>query len=150
MHYRSKTLATWLGVIAGALGAHASTCTARATPLAWLHLPPTLVGLCGAWRMHTLGQDDRLSWLLVPLLGVMLSISMLAAIVCALTPDARWDARYNPAFAPRPTRLGAGARRDRGADDRRHRADGHDRLCRPALLRVAAWKLRGPQAITTG
>jgi hypothetical protein len=106
MHYRSKTVATWLGVIAGALGAQRFYLRGARDTVAWLHLPPTLVGLWGAWRMHLLGQDDRLSWLLVPVLGVMLSLSMLAAIVSALTPDARWDARYNPAFAPRQTRWG--------------------------------------------
>ncbi len=106
MRYRSKTIATWLGVIAGALGAQRFYLHGARDALAWLHLPPTAAGLWGAWRMHTLGQDDRLSWLLIPLLGVMLSISMLAAIVSALTPDGRWDARYNPGQPPRQTRWG--------------------------------------------
>ena len=106
MHYRSKTIATWLGVIVGALGAQRFYLHGARDLLAWLHVPPTLVGLYGAWRMHMLGQDDQLSWLLVPVLGLMLSISMLAAIVSALTPDARWDARFNPAQPPRPTRWG--------------------------------------------
>jgi len=106
MRYRSKTMATWLGVVAGALGAQRFYLHGARDPLAWLHLPPSALGLWGAWRMHTLGQDDRLSWLLIPLLGVMLSVSMLAAIVSALTPDARWDARYNPGQQPRQTRWG--------------------------------------------
>jgi hypothetical protein len=72
----------------------------------WLHWPPTLLGLWGAWRMHTLGQDDRLGSLLVPLLGLMLSWAMLSAIVTALTPDERWDERHNPGLQPRPTRWG--------------------------------------------
>ena len=106
MRYRSKTIATWLGVVAGALGAQRFYLHGARDALAWLHLPPTGAGLWGAWRMHTLGQDDPLSWLLVPLLGVMLSIGMLAAIVSALTPDARWDARHNPGQPPRQTRWG--------------------------------------------
>jgi hypothetical protein len=106
MRYRSKTLATWLGIIAGALGAQRFYLHGARDTLAWLHPAPTLVGLWGAWRMHTLGQDDQLSWLLVPILGMMLSISMLVAIVSALTPDASWDARYNPGLAPRQTRWG--------------------------------------------
>jgi len=106
MRYRSKTLATWLGVIAGALGAQRFYLHGARDRLAWLHPAPTLIGLWGAWRVHTLGQDDRLAWLLVPLLGVMLSIGMLAAIVSALTPDARWDARYNPQYPPRRTGWG--------------------------------------------
>ena len=106
MRYRSKTVATWLGVIAGALGAQRFYLHGPRDWIGWLHLPPTLLGLWGAWRMHTLGQDDRLAWLLIPLLGVMLSVAMLAAIVVALTPDARWDARYNPALPPHATRWG--------------------------------------------
>jgi hypothetical protein len=106
MHYRSKTLATWLGVIAGALGAQRFYLHGTRDALAWLFPAPTLIGLYGAWRMYTLGQDDRLAWLLVPVLGVMLSIGMLAAIVSALTPDARWDARFNPGHPPRHTRWG--------------------------------------------
>lgn len=106
MRYRSKTVATWLGVIAGALGAQRFYLHGARDALAWLHLPPTLLGLWGAWRMQTLGQDDRLAWLLTPLLGVMLSIAMVAAIVSALTPDERWDARRNPGLPPRPTRWG--------------------------------------------
>ncbi|HEY6513809.1 MAG TPA: hypothetical protein VI032_17665 [Burkholderiaceae bacterium] len=106
MRYRSKTIATWLGVLAGALGAQRFYLHGARDALAWLHLPPTVVGLWGAWRMHALGQDDQVSWLLTPVLGVMLSISMLAAIISALTPDARWDARYNPGQPPRQTRWG--------------------------------------------
>jgi len=106
MRYRSKTVATWLGVTAGALGAQRFYLHGARDALAWLHLPPTLLGLWGAWRMEVLGQDDHLAWLLVPLLGAMLSIAMLAAIVSALTPDERWDARHNPGLPSRSTRWG--------------------------------------------
>ena len=106
MRYRSKTIATWLGVLLGALGAQRFYLHGLRDPLGWLYPAPTLIGLWGAWRMHTLGQDDRLSWLLVPVLGLTLSIAMLAAIVAALTPDARWDERYNPTLPPRQTGWG--------------------------------------------
>lgn len=106
MRYRSKTAATWLGVIAGALGAQRFYLHGPRDALAWLHLPPTLLGLWGAWRMQVLGQDDHLAWLLIPLLGLMLSIAMGAAIASALTPDARWDARHNSGLPPRTTRWG--------------------------------------------
>jgi hypothetical protein len=69
-----------------------------------LHLPLTLAGALGAWRMRTFGQDDTLASLLVPLLGVMITVGMVGAIVAALTPDERWDARHNPGQAPRATR----------------------------------------------
>jgi hypothetical protein len=46
--------------------------------------------------MQEFGQDDRLAWLLIPILGLMLAGTMLAAIVYGLTPDERWNARHNP------------------------------------------------------
>lgn len=104
--YRSKTVATWAAVLAGALGAHRLYLHGPRDLLAWLHLPPTLLGLWGAWRMHSLGQDDRVAWVLVPLLGLMLSAAMLVAIVAGLTPDDRWDGRHNPGLPPRRTAWG--------------------------------------------
>jgi hypothetical protein len=102
--YRSKSSATWLGVVGGALGAHRFYLHGRRDGWAWLHLPPTLAGLHGVWRMRTFGQDDTLASLLVPLLGVMITVGMVGGIVAALTPDERWDARHNPGHAPRATR----------------------------------------------
>ena len=104
--YRSKTLATWIAVLFGALGGLRFYMHGLRDVAGWLHLPPTLVGLWGAWRMHTLGQDDRLAAVLVPVLGLMLSWAMLWAIVTALTPDPRWDERYNAGLAPRATGWG--------------------------------------------
>jgi hypothetical protein len=104
--YRSKTLATWLAVTGGTLGLHRLYLRGAGDVLAWLHLPPTALGLLGVWRMREFGQDDRLSWLLLPLLGVMISQAMLCAIVYALTPDERWDARRNPRHAGRATGWG--------------------------------------------
>jgi hypothetical protein len=43
------------------------------------------------------------AWLLIPLLGLMISLAMLMAIVYGLTPDDKWAARYNPQVPPRPT-----------------------------------------------
>ncbi len=104
--YRSKTTATWIALATGALGGLRFYLNGPRDPLGWLHWPPTLFGLWGAWRMDTLGQDDRLASLLVPLLGLMLSAAMLSAIVTGLTPDERWDARHNPGLQPRATRWG--------------------------------------------
>ena len=106
MRYRSKTVATWLAVLVGALGAQRFYLHGRRDRLGWLFPLPTLLGLWGAWRMYTLGQDDRVAWVLVPLLGVMLTIAMISAIVAALTPDAKWDARHNPKQPPHETRWG--------------------------------------------
>ena len=96
MPYKSKTLATWLALLGGTLGAHRVYLHGSHDVLAWLHPLPTVAGLVGLQRMLDLGQDDRLAWLLLPLLGVMLVQAALCAIVYGLTADALWDARRNP------------------------------------------------------
>ena len=104
--YRSKTMAAWLALLLGALGVHRLYLNGLRDRLAWYHPLPTLVGLYGVLRMRAFGQDDQLSWLLIPLLGLMLSMGTLCAIVHALTPDEKWDARHNPGHAVTPTAWG--------------------------------------------
>jgi len=104
--YCSKTLAAWLTVVLGALGAHRLYLYGRHDRLAWAWPLPSLLGLWGVLRLRALGQDDRLAWLLIPLLGLMLSLAMLTAIVYALTPDEQWDARHNPGQPVRATGWG--------------------------------------------
>ncbi len=94
--YRSKTLAAWLAVLFGTLGLHRLYVRGFGDVWGWLHPLPTALGLIGLHRHLTLGQDDRLSWVLLPLLGLSISAAMLTAIIWALTPDERWDARHNP------------------------------------------------------
>ncbi len=101
--YRSKSLATWLAVLAGTLGVHRFYLRGWRDTIGWLHPLPSLLGLAGAVRMHNLGQDDRVASMLVPLLGIMISVAMLTAIVYGLTPDEKWDARHNPGLTPRST-----------------------------------------------
>jgi hypothetical protein len=57
--------------------------------------------------MRAFGQDDRVAWLLIPMLGLMISLAMLMAIVYGLTPDDKWNARFNT-HAPK-SRSGWGA-----------------------------------------
>lgn len=101
--YRSKTIAAWLALLLGSLGAHRLYLHGLRDRRAWLYPLPTLVGLAGVLRMRNLGQDDGLAALLIPLLGLSVSIAMLAGIVIALTPDEKWDARYNPTQGARST-----------------------------------------------
>ncbi len=95
-HYRSKTLAAWLALLLGSLGLHRLYLRGFGDWLGWLHPVPTALGLLGVHRLQSLGQDDPLAWVLIPVLGLMISQAMLLAIVYALTPDERWDARHNP------------------------------------------------------
>ena len=102
--YRSKTFATWLAVIGGTLGLHRFYMHGFGDKLAWLYWIPTALGVQGVLRVQQFGQDDRLSWLLIPLLGLMIAQGMLAAILYGLTPDERWNARYNPGQPAHATR----------------------------------------------
>jgi hypothetical protein len=102
--FKSKTLATWLALVGGSFGLHRFYLHGLKDWAGWLHPWPTLLGLYGVRRMQELGQDDRLSWVLMPLLGLMLAGTMLTAIVYGLTPDEKWSARFNP--QRRPARSG--------------------------------------------
>ena len=104
--YKSKTLSTWIALIGGSFGLHRFYLHGPRDTLAWLHAVPTLVGLAGLQRAIELGQDDQLAWLLLPVLGLMLSQAALCAIVYGLTPDERWDARHNPQLPARATTWG--------------------------------------------
>lgn len=101
--YKSKALATWIAVIGGTLGLHRFYLRGFGDLLGWLHAVPTLAGLLGVLRMRALGQDDRLSWVLIPILGLMIAQAMLHAIVYGLTPDEKWNARHNPGQQGRAT-----------------------------------------------
>jgi len=94
--YKSKTFATWIAVLAGSLGLHRFYLHGFRDRWGWLFVWPTLVGLYGVQRMRHLGGDDHLAWLLIPLLGLMVAIGMFSAILYGLTPDERWNTRFNP------------------------------------------------------
>ena len=95
--YKSTTLATWIALLFGSVGLHRFYLHGFGARWGWLFFPPTMVGLYGVQRMRLLGANDHLAWALIPLLGVMLAIAMLTAIVYGLTPDEKWNARFNPA-----------------------------------------------------
>ena len=109
-HDRSKTLATWLALVGGSLGLHRFYLHGTKDVWAWLHPIPTLVGLYGVQRVQQLGQDDPLSWLLIPLLGLMVAQAALFAIIYGLTSDERWATHFNAGHAVRPTRRAASVR----------------------------------------
>src|SRR6185312_4407209 len=91
---RSRAVATWLAVVAGTVGAHRFYLHGARDPIGWLHVPPTLVGTYGWWRMRELGVDDARGSLLVLCLGAVVALAMLQAIVYGLASDERWAARY--------------------------------------------------------
>ena len=103
---KSKTVATWAALLGGTLGLHRFYLRGLSDLWGWLHVLPTLAGFVGFMRMRDLGQDDRLSWVLLPVLGLMIAQAMLHAIVYGLTPDEKWNARHNPDGPASETRWG--------------------------------------------
>lgn len=93
---RDKTVAAWLAFVGGAFGWHRFYLHGWSDAWGWAHAIPTALGLWGLERVLTYGQDDKLSWLLLPLLGLGLVVACLSAIVMALQPPQRWNARHNP------------------------------------------------------
>ncbi len=94
---KSKTVATWIALIGGSAGLHRFYLHGFRDLLGWLFVLPTTLGAYGVQRMRHLGADDQLAWVLIPLLGLTLAAAMITAIVEGLTPDERWNARFNPA-----------------------------------------------------
>ena len=94
--YKSKTFATWIALLGGSVGLHRFYLHGFHDRWGWLFILPSTIGLYGIQRMRQLGTDDHLAWILIPFLGVTLSITMLSAIIYGLTPDEKWNARFNP------------------------------------------------------
>jgi TM2 domain-containing membrane protein YozV len=97
---KNKTLATWLALVLGSMGAHRFYLRGFADPWAWAMIPITSLGLLGVWRARHFGVDDVASWVLAPLLGLMIAVSCLSALVYGLSPRERWNARYNATAGP--------------------------------------------------
>jgi len=103
---KSKTLATWIALLGGGLGLHRFYLHGFRDPWGWLHPAPTLLGLYGVQRVLAFGQDDHLSWALIPLLGASMAAGMLMAIIYGLTSDEQWDRRFNADRGATHTRWG--------------------------------------------
>lgn len=92
---KHKAVATWLALLVGVFGAHRFYLHGFKDRWGWAFPFPTLLGLLGLQRMQQLGQDDRLAWLLIPLLGASIVAALLGGIVYGLMPDERWNERFN-------------------------------------------------------
>jgi hypothetical protein len=103
---KHKGVATWLALLGGVFGLHRFYLHGLNDRWGWAFPLPTLLGLAGLQRMNALGQDDRIAWLLMPLLGASLVAALLSGIVYGLTPDERWNDRFN---AGRPASTGGWA-----------------------------------------
>ena len=96
---KNKTLAVCLALLGGALGLHRFYLRGLGDWVGWLHPIPAALGLWGVDRVLLYGQDDKLSWVLIPLLGATIAASCLMAIVYALTDREKWNRQFNPGLA---------------------------------------------------
>jgi hypothetical protein len=92
---KNKTLAVWLTLGVGALGLHKLylgqyNWSAKLAPL------PTALGLLGVMRARTIGIDDVTSWVLIPILGMMLVAAAMNALFYGLMSAEKWNQRFNP------------------------------------------------------
>lgn len=97
---KNKTVAAWLAFFGGPLGLHRFYLRGLGDLGGWLMPLPTALGVYGIERMLQLGQDDKLSWVLIPLLGFTVAGCALMAILYGLTPPDQWNARHNPQADP--------------------------------------------------
>lgn len=97
--HKNKTLAAWLAFLGGPLGLHRFYLHGLGDWLGWLLPIPTALGVYGVQRMQAFGQDDRWSWVLIPLLGFTIAACALTAIVYGLQSPQKWNARFNAGLA---------------------------------------------------
>jgi hypothetical protein len=97
---KNKTAAVWLTFLLGPLGIHRRYLLDRFDLLGYLLPIPTLLGAYGVYRARSLGVDDVLSWVLMPLLGFTLAGCALNAIVYGLQSTETWNKRFNPNAPP--------------------------------------------------
>ena len=97
---KNKTFAVWLTFFGGPIGLHRFYLKGFTDVLGWLLPIPTLLGWHGIQRAFELGQDDVLSWLLIPLLGFTIAGCALNAIIYGLMATEKWNAKFNPESEP--------------------------------------------------
>ncbi len=93
---RNKTITVVLAVLGGTLGLHRFYLKGLGDWVGWLHPVPTALGWWGIERVLAYGQDDKLSWVLIPLLGLSMAMACLAGIVYALMDREKWNREFNP------------------------------------------------------
>ena len=93
---KNKTIALWATLIGGPLGLQRIYITGRYDRWAWLTPIPTLLGLYGVIRARTVGLDDPLSWILIPLFGFTFAACAISALRYGLMDAPSWNLRFNP------------------------------------------------------
>lgn len=93
---KNKTTAAWLAFIFGQFGLHRFYLFGLSDLWGWAHPIVAAIGWYGVERVQVYGQDDQVSWLLIPLLGFTLAATALTAIYYGLMAPEKWNAQHNP------------------------------------------------------
>lgn len=88
--HKNKTLATALAFLLGGLGAHRFYLKSSVDRIGLLHL----CSIPAAGLVYGLGRAPNPFYVLLPLILSCIA-GFIEALVIGLTPDERWDARYN-------------------------------------------------------
>jgi hypothetical protein len=88
--HKNKTLATALAFLLGGIGAHRFYLKGSVDRIALLHVCSVPV----AGLVYGLGHAPNPFWVLLPIIVSCLA-GFVEALVIGLTPDEKWDARYN-------------------------------------------------------
>ena len=91
----NKTLAAWPPAQYGSRGLHRCYLRGPDDWIGWLHAIAAGLGWWGVERVRLYGQDDKLSWVLIPFLGSSIAAGCLAAIVYALSDPEKWAGWFN-------------------------------------------------------
>jgi hypothetical protein len=97
---KNKTVAVWLAAVGGSMGLHRFYLRGPGDWIGWLHPIAAALGWWGVERVQQFGQDDSLSWILIPFLGFSITAACLTAIVYALAERSKWNGWFNPDLDP--------------------------------------------------
>ncbi len=93
---KRKTPAAWAALLLGSVGMHRFYLYGTGDKWAWLHPWPTLLGLLALRQFLEHGSYNTFATWGMPLLSLMLALGAFNAILIALTPDEKWNAKFNP------------------------------------------------------
>ncbi|CAH0272530.1 hypothetical protein SRABI118_03530 [Massilia sp. Bi118] len=91
-NHKNKTLATALAFAVGGLGVHRFYLRGCVDRLGLLHI----CSLPVAGMIYGIGHAPNPFWTLLPIF-ISCIVGFIEALVIGLTPDEKWDAKFNPA-----------------------------------------------------
>jgi len=99
--FKNRFAAAALAMFFGALGGHRFYLHGSRDPWAWVHLLAFALGAYGLYRFVLLQQNDALTWALLAVFVAVVIAVAVQTLVIGLTPDDKWDTRWNAAHTRR-------------------------------------------------